>query len=76
MNPYTNRESPKGRDLAHDPRAAITFNWPARQVRIEGVTELTPDDVSDAYFASRPLEARDRTHGADDTGTEVARPLT
>lgn len=55
---YTNRESRKGRALAHDPRAAMTFHWPGRQVRIEGRVEWTPDEACDAYFASRPLEAR------------------
>ncbi len=55
---YTNRESRKGRALAHEPRAAIAFHWPARQARVEGRVELTPDDVCDAYFATRPLEAR------------------
>lgn len=55
---YTNRESRKGRAVTHEPRAAIAFHWPARQARVEGRIEFTPDDVSDAYFASRPLEAR------------------
>ena len=33
---YSNYESPKGRDLAQNPRAALTFYWPQleRQVRI------------------------------------------
>jgi len=55
---YTNRESRKGRALAHEPRAAIVFHWPDRQARIEGTMELVPDDVSDVYFASRPLDSR------------------
>lgn len=55
---YTNRASRKGRELRANPHAAIAFNWPKRQVRIEGAIELTPDDACDAYFASRPLEAR------------------
>lgn len=55
---YSNRESRKGRALAQDPRAAIAFHWPGRQVRVEGRVEATPDEVCDAYFASRPLEAR------------------
>ncbi|PYC70194.1 oxidase [Streptomyces tateyamensis] len=34
--------SPKGRELAGDPRAALTFYWPAlgRQVRVRGAVEL------------------------------------
>lgn len=55
---YTNREGRKGRALSHDPRAAIVFHWPARQVRVEGSVEWTPDEACDAYFATRPLEAR------------------
>lgn len=55
---YTNRESRKGRAVEHEPRAALAFHWPGRQVRVEGRVERTPDDRSDAYFSSRPLEAR------------------
>jgi pyridoxamine 5'-phosphate oxidase len=55
---YTNRESRKGRALQGDPRCAIVFNWAGRQARVEGRAHLTPDDRSDAYFATRPLEAR------------------
>jgi len=55
---YTNREGRKGRALSRDPRAAIAFHWPGRQVRVEGAVEWTPDDACDAYFATRPLEAR------------------
>ncbi len=38
---FTNYESAKGRQLAANPRAAMTFFWPAleRQVRIEGGVE-------------------------------------
>lgn len=55
---YTNLESRKARAVAHDPRAAVVFHWPGRQARVEGRVERTPDEVSDAYFATRPLEAR------------------
>jgi len=55
---YTNLESRKGRALRADPRAALAFHWGARQARIEGVVEETTAAQSDAYFASRPLEAR------------------
>jgi pyridoxamine 5'-phosphate oxidase len=55
---YTNTESRKGRALRADERAAIVFHWPARQARIEGCAHLTPTDRCDAYFATRPLEAR------------------
>ncbi len=55
---YSNRESRKGRALAAEPRAAIAFNWPKRQVRVEGTISLASDANSDAYFAARPLTAR------------------
>jgi pyridoxamine 5'-phosphate oxidase len=55
---YTNLESRKGRALRHEPRAAIVFHWASRQARVEGRVESTPAEVSDRYFASRPLEAR------------------
>ena len=53
---YTNRESAKGDAIAHESRVSILFPWYGlhRQVRVEGVAALAPDDVSDAYFASRP----------------------
>lgn len=52
---YTNLTSAKGDDLAANPRAALGFHWQplARQVRVTGTAELVPDDVADAYFASR-----------------------
>jgi pyridoxamine 5'-phosphate oxidase len=57
---YTDRESAKGRALAARPQAALVFHWDAfeRQVRIEGPVTLTPDADSDAYWSSRPLDAR------------------
>ena len=53
---YTNRTSPKGRQMAANPQAALTFYWDAleRQVRIHGHVEWTSDDESDEYFQSRP----------------------
>lgn len=57
---YTNRESRKGRALAHDARAALLFFWVdlERQVRIEGTVELVADAEADAYFAGRPRASR------------------
>ncbi len=55
---YTNIESRKGRALRAEPRSAIAFHWASRQARIEGRAHLTPADECDAYFATRPLEAR------------------
>jgi pyridoxamine 5'-phosphate oxidase len=57
---YTNHDSRKGQDLAAEPRCAATLLWHAlqRQVRVEGRAHRLPDEVSDAYFASRPRPAQ------------------
>jgi pyridoxamine 5'-phosphate oxidase len=58
---YTDRESDKGRDLKTNPVAAALFHWllPAhRQVRVSGRVEEVEDDLSDAYWQSRPLGSR------------------
>jgi pyridoxamine 5'-phosphate oxidase len=53
---YGNYESRKGKELAAQPVAALTFYWHDvhRQVRIEGRVERLTAAESDAYFASRP----------------------
>jgi pyridoxamine 5'-phosphate oxidase len=57
---YTNRESRKGRQLAENPNAALTFLWKEldRQVCVSGRVEPTTAEESAAYFATRPREAR------------------
>ena len=52
---YTNLRSRKGRDLAANPRAALTFHWQPLelQVRIEGIAEQVDDEEADEYFATR-----------------------
>ena len=51
----SNYGSAKGRELEHNPRAALVFFWASlnRQVRFEGRAEPTPAAWSDAYFAAR-----------------------
>jgi len=57
---YTNYWSPKAADIEANPRAAAVFLWVPlrRQVRIEGSVTKVDDETSDAYFVSRPPEAR------------------
>lgn len=57
---FTNYESRKGRALAGNPRAALTFWWDPleRQVRIEGVAERVSAAESDEYYRTRPLGSR------------------
>ena len=57
---YTNYASRKGRELAHQPYAALQFHWVEleRVVRIEGAVERTTAAESDAYYATRPLDSR------------------
>ena len=57
---YTNFQSAKGRELIATPKAALLFHWKSlrRQVRIRGPVSQVSNDEADAYFASRPREAR------------------
>jgi pyridoxamine 5'-phosphate oxidase len=55
---FTNYESRKGRELAENPRAALLFHLPGRQVRVEGGVERVSDGESDAYWETRPLGSR------------------
>jgi pyridoxamine 5'-phosphate oxidase len=56
----TNYGSRKGRELAANPRAALLFYWRelGRQVRIEGTVERMSREDSEAYYRTRPPEAR------------------
>ncbi len=57
---FTNYLSDKGKELAHNPNAALVFFWKEleRQVRIEGIVEKVSSEESDEYFASRPIGSR------------------
>jgi pyridoxamine 5'-phosphate oxidase len=57
---YSHYPSRKGRELAENPRAALLFFWDplGRQVRVEGAVTRVSAAESDAYFATRPLDAR------------------
>src|SRR5450759_332242 len=53
---YSNYESRKGLDLAHDNRAAIVFYWSltSHQVRVSGTVRRLDRKASLSYFLSRP----------------------
>lgn len=53
---YTNSHSRKGRELADNPYACLSFHWKElrKQVIIRGPTQLVGAAEADAYFATRP----------------------
>lgn len=53
---FTSYASDKARELAAQPRAALTFGWLEleRQVRIEGTATKTSRAAVEAYFKTRP----------------------
>lgn len=57
---YTNYDSRKGRELATNPHAALTFYWPdlERQVCVAGRVEKISREESAAYFKTRPRGSR------------------
>lgn len=54
---YTDYRSRKGRELEHNPQAALVFHWMEleRQVRVVGHVERVDAATSLAYFRSRPI---------------------
>lgn len=57
---FTNYESRKGRELAENPNAALTFFWPdlERQVCAAGAVTKLPAAESEDYFKTRPRGSR------------------
>ena len=57
---FTNYDSRKGRELAENPHAALTFYWPdlERQVCVAGSVTKLPVAESEAYFRSRPRDSQ------------------
>jgi len=57
---YTNYQSRKGQEITFNPKIALLFYWATihRQVRIEGTCQKTTENISDAYFESRPRESK------------------
>jgi pyridoxamine 5'-phosphate oxidase len=57
---FTNYDSRKGRELAENPNAALTFFWSdlERQVCVAGTVAKLPAAESENYFKSRPRGSR------------------
>jgi pyridoxamine 5'-phosphate oxidase len=57
---YTNTDSPKARELAQRPAAALVFHWKSlnRQIRLRGPVAPVEAAEADAYFATRPRLAQ------------------
>ena len=57
---FTNYDSRKGRELAENPNAALTFFWSdlERQVCVAGTVTKLPVAESENYFRSRPRGSR------------------
>jgi pyridoxamine 5'-phosphate oxidase len=57
---YTNYQSIKAHQLAHNPYAALNFYWAkcARQVRVRGLIRKISAKDSEAYFATRPFTSQ------------------
>ncbi|KAJ9593664.1 hypothetical protein L9F63_014789, partial [Diploptera punctata] len=57
---FTNYNSRKGKELAENPRAALTFYWEPlkKAVRVEGHVEKLSPSESDTYFHSRPIQSQ------------------
>lgn len=64
---HTNYRSRKSLELAAQPISAALFHWDAigRQVRLEGQVIRSPDEESDAYFASRDWGSQLGAWGSD-----------
>jgi pyridoxamine 5'-phosphate oxidase len=62
----TNYGSRKGREVDENPRASLVFPWldVRRQVVVDGAVERVSPDEADAYFATRPREARISAHAS------------
>ncbi len=54
---YTHYDSAKGQEMAHNNHVALNFFWTKyiRQVRVRGTVAKISPEISDEYFASRPL---------------------
>lgn len=61
---YTNYNSDKCKALFAHPKVSLSFFWPSleRQVIVSGVASKVAPEVSDVYFASRPVGSQLGAH--------------
>jgi pyridoxamine 5'-phosphate oxidase len=50
---WSSRESPKGRQLTDNPRAALVFLWDGRQLRVEGDVVRVSEVENERHWRSR-----------------------
>ncbi len=64
---YTNYNSQKSKQLGKHAQSAALFHWDGlgRQIRIEGITIRSPEEESDAYFATRDWGSQLGAWGSD-----------
>jgi pyridoxamine 5'-phosphate oxidase len=57
---FTNKDSHKGQDIAHNPKVSLHFPWHPleRQVKILGEAECLKGGEVASYFSSRPKESQ------------------
>lgn len=74
---FTNYNSRKGKDLMHNPHAALVFSWLElqRQVRIEGKVQKISAEQSTEYFQSRPKESQIGAWASPQSDTIVDRSV-
>jgi pyridoxamine 5'-phosphate oxidase len=74
---FTNYLSRKGRELSARPAACLVFQWSdlERQVRIDGRVQQVDAAASDAYYASRPLGARQSAWASMQSETVASRSV-
>lgn len=57
---YTNYNSDKGKAIEANNKVHVLIFWPEleRQIRISGLIEKVPEEMSDEYFSSRPYGSK------------------
>lgn len=71
---YTHELSQKGREIAENPRAALSFHWAStgEQVRVSGATSRVDGHEADRYFASRPRGSQLGAWASTQQSAEIA----